>query len=236
VVPITPTGTTIMMWQNKPSTLPNLIAVVALLATAVNAYAEDPAAKAVNQTRELADRELSTMRQFASDQSARALGFASEDKGANASLGEPIAVFMVRLDELQRYEPHTDPNKLLHDAETVIYPVITDGQVRSSIFLEKTNQQWNAGRFGGANLARLLNDARQQNSAKKMALATGSQFAVEVPALNAYFMGWRSQEKLMLSPVMDDPALKLSKNETLPAQEIFTRLAVAAREHNGRPR
>ena len=66
-------------------------------------------------------------------------------------------------------------------------------------------------------------------------LALTSYFVLEVPALNAYFIAQRSENKLMLTAVLNDATLKLEAGQTSPAAEVFEKLAPIAKAYNGLP-
>jgi hypothetical protein len=153
---------------------------------------------------------------------------------AGATLGEPVVVLMVELEGLRGYQPGSDPNKLLKPISKVIYPVSAKERVRSSIVLQKGKEGWKASDFGGGNFARLVATAREQ-SAKTTNLPVNAFFVVQVPALNAYFLAFREQGKLMLSSLVDDPTLKLSAGAARPAEEAFGGLVPFARKYNGLP-
>ncbi|GAG68241.1 unnamed protein product, partial [marine sediment metagenome] len=97
---------------------------------------------------------------------------------------------MVRLDKLQKYEPQSDPNKILDTVYQVIYPVKVEKNVRSSIVVEKMKEQWEATSFGGPNLIKMLTKVRKDNS-DSTKLPISSYFVVQVPALNLNFIAHR---------------------------------------------
>ncbi|MBW7899811.1 MAG: hypothetical protein H3C25_13820 [Candidatus Brocadia sapporoensis] len=70
--------------------------------------------------------------------------------------GEPIRVFLVQLDQLREYKPGSDSNKLLIDADKIIYPFTVREQIRSLVVVEKIQEAWNATNFGGHHLIKIL--------------------------------------------------------------------------------
>jgi hypothetical protein len=186
------------------------------------------------ETKDVATRALETFQQIGKQDNFKSLGFESSDEMAGATLGEPVAVLMVELEDLRGYQAGSDPNKLLKPINKVIYPVSVKERVRSSIVLQKGKEGWKASDFGGGNFARLVATAREQ-SAKTTNLPVNAFFVVQVPALNAYFLGFREQGKLKLSSLVDDPTLKLSAGAARPAEEVFGELTSFARKYNGLP-
>lgn len=187
-----------------------------------------------SETKDAATRALATFQKIAKQTNVKAMGFESADEIAGAKLGEPLSVFMVELQDLRAYTPGSDPEKLLKPIDKVIYPVITNEQVRSSIVLQKGKEGWQASDFGGANFARLVTRARDE-SAKAASLAPTAYFVVQVPALNAYFLGYRQDGKLMLSSIIGDPGMNLKADAPSPAEQIFEQLRPLAEKYNGLP-
>lgn len=196
--------------------------------------AQTPAQPDVRETKDIATRALVTMQKIGKATTAKAMGFKSADEMVNAKLGEPLSVFMVELDLLRAYKPGSDPNKLLKPIDKVIYPVSAQDQVRSLIVLQKGKEGWKASDFGGANFARLVSRARDE-STKATSLPPAAYFVVQVPALNAYFLGYRQDDKLMLASIIDDSTMNLRAGTALPAEQVFGELVPFAQKYNGLP-
>jgi hypothetical protein len=188
----------------------------------------------IGETKEAAAQALATFQKLGRQTSFKAMGFESADEMSAATLDEPMPVFMVELNDLRGYQAGSDPNKLLKPIDKVIYPVKTGAQVRSSIILQKSKEGWKASDFGGPNFARLVTRARDE-SVKATSLPLTAYFVVQAPALNAYFLGYRQDDKLMLVSLIDDPALNLRAGTALPAEQVFEDLSAVARKYNGLP-
>lgn len=188
----------------------------------------------VSETKDVAARALVTFQKIGKETNFKAMGFESADEMTNATLGQPLSVFMVELDALRAYQSASDPNKLLKSIDKVIYPVSVRDEVRSSIVLQKGKEGWKASDFGGANFARLVTRARDE-SAKATTLPPTAYFVVQVPALNAYFVGYRQDNKLMLASIIDDSTMNLRAGIALPAEEVFGELVPFAQKYNGLP-
>lgn len=157
------------------------------------------------------------------------MGFESVEEVSAARLGEPLSVFYVPLDQLQNYQPGSDPEELLVSSDRVVYPVTAEDEVRSSIVVEGKNDDWRAIDFGAPNLIRALSDVREEIGKE------GSEFVVRVPSLNLYFIANRPDNVLMLTPIIDDPRFEFAIGRTLSAEEAFTRILPAAKDHEGLP-
>jgi hypothetical protein len=212
----------------------SFILIVSLVAGATIVAAQQTAQTNVKETEAIASRSLDTLRQLVNSGNFKNMGFESAEEAAGATLGEPIAVSMVTLEDLRAYQSGADPEKLLKPSDKVIYPVSLKDQVRSSITVQKTNEGWKTTELGRPNLAKLLTSALQRSSAANQVPAN-AHFAVQIPALNAYFTAYRANGKLMLTSVIDDAGLNLAAGKTLPAEEVFGALAPIAQKYNGLP-
>lgn len=188
----------------------------------------------LTETKDAAARALAIFQKMGKEGNFKTMGFDSADEMTKATLDEPLAVFMVGLNALRKYQSGSDPNQLLKPIDKVIYPVKSGDAVRSSIVLQKGKEGWKASDFGGANFARLVTRARDEN-AKTTNLPITAYFVVQAPALNAYFLGYRQNDKLMLVSLIDDTALKLQAGSALPAEQVFDQLRPIAEKYNGLP-
>ena len=60
-------------------------------------------------------------------------------------------------------------------------------------------------------------------------------FEVRIPAMNLVFLGTRTEEGLLLTPVLDDPSYGFERGGTLPAEKALEAIVPAASEHKGLP-
>ncbi len=211
-----------------------LISLVGLTTARGQGTAQTGEQRDLSQTKEAATRGLTTLQELGKRTNFKQMGFQSADQIGHAKLGEPFSVFMVELQDLRAYQPGSDANRLLKPIDKVIYPVSADDQVRTSIVLQKGKEGWKTSDFGGANFARLATKARDE-SEKANNLAPGAYFVVQVPALNAYFLGYRQDGNLMLISLIDDSDLQLKAGTPLPAAQVFDQLRPVAEKYNGLP-
>lgn len=188
----------------------------------------------LEKIQQVASEALAPFSELVTKQNYKVMGFETPGEPGVANLGEPLRVFMVGLDQLQQYQPGSDPNKILSGGDQVIYPVTVKGQVRSSIVVEMIKERWKATSFGSPNLVKMLTKVRKDSS-NATKLPISSYFAVQVPALNLYFIAHRTDEMLMLTPLLDDPSYGFKAGVTMPADKVFVTILPAAREHEGLP-
>lgn len=189
----------------------------------------------IKEIQPVAQRSLETFSQLVTKDNYRQMGFESPEEVRSATLGTPIQDFMVRLDKLKKYEPGSRPDELLTATSQVIYPVLVKGQVRSSITLSKTKGSWQAVSFGGFNFVKLVSSTLMESS-KVTGLDYSSYFTVRVPSLNLFFLGFRSNNELMLVPLTDNPMLKFKAGASMKAERAFSAILPDAKAHNGLPR
>lgn len=171
---------------------------------------------------------LSTLRSLVKANNFRSMGFESLEEVQSASLGEPLLVYMVRLDQLREYQPGGDPEKMLGEIGQQLYPVLVNGAPRSSVLVAKQGDQWSPVSYGGANLVKALGQRRSEHAASQKTAAP-AYFEVHVAALNMYFLGFREEGKLMLIPLVDDPQYKFAAGTPVPAADAFAALVPAAK-------
>jgi len=215
-----------------------LALMLSCLATVAFAQTKVEDARALSSSRAVAgaaSASLGTLQKLAAGENYRALGFESAAEVRGAALDEPLAVYMVRLDDLKAYHAGSDPSSLLRPLDKVVFPVSVDKRVRSSITLEDRGGKWQATSFGAPALTQRLSEARDRAVAAHR-VPPGGSFVVHVAALNAYFLGYREGSRLMLTAITDDGELKTKAGATEPASEVFVTLAEAAQRYNGLPR
>jgi predicted small lipoprotein YifL len=208
------------------------IAAAALFAIAGCAATPPAPVPPAASSAEAATRGLETLRAMADQGKFAVLGFSSPEEAKTATLGVPLHIYMVRLDELQQYRPAVDPATLLHDAAQDFYPVLVAEQTRSSIIISGADGRFAAVSFGGAPLARALTERQQAVMSAPLPrnAAPAQNFAiVHVAALNLYFLAFEQRGRLMLAPASDVEQFALRADVPLPAAVVFARLAEQAR-------
>jgi hypothetical protein len=149
---------------------------------------------------------------------------------SGASLGEPRHVFAVGLEQLKGFAPGGDANRLLSDANQEMYPVMVGNQARASVTVEQRDGKWRATSFGSSRRSRALAQV-----ARSLTQSAEKPIIVHVQAFNLYFLGQRSDNRLMLTPLADYAGYNLKAGATASADDIFAALVPIAREYNGLP-
>ena len=168
---------------------------------------------------------LTTFQGLVDAKNHAALGFTSPEDVRRARLGEPMPIFLIRLDALQRFTEDTNPDTLLMDARRALYPVEVDQRIATSLTVTQHDDGWRATDFGNSAVARAVTRFRSDPG----------DFIVHVPALKAYFVGRRTEGRLTLTPVMEDPRFGLPAGEALPAERVLAALKEASQGYNGLP-
>lgn len=168
---------------------------------------------------------LATLKQVVNANNYATLGFTSLEEVRQATLGEPLRVFSVRLDALGKFTDKASPDKLLVDIRRSLYPVAVGPRVASAIFVTHAQDGYRANELGNAAVAQLVSRYRHGPD----------DFLVHVPALKAWFVADRVEGQLFLTPVMDDPRTGFRAGERLAASVAFLKLQAAAEGYNGLP-
>jgi hypothetical protein len=163
-----------------------------------SALAQTPMPDSENTPARAAARSLATLRQLTNEQTYRDLGFESAAEAERTALGEPLRVFVVRLDRLRQFAQGDSARELLTDANRYIYPVLVEGRPRSAVTVELLNGRWEAVGFGGAAIASEYARVREL----KAAGGSGEFIAVQVPAMRLNFLGHGAGgSELLLTPL-----------------------------------
>lgn len=150
------------------------------------------------------------------EQTAKELGFQSQEGLRGSTLGSPIKVFMSGLDEVEKFRGGNDPLKLLVDAKEVIYPIYANGEFQGSVTLVQRNGKWELATFGGAE-AKLSESSRSKHM-KSNKEARLDYVAVHMPALQQLFVGYDQQGKLFLIPCHKNDLVDFKVDTPIPAE------------------
>ena len=171
---------------------------------------------------------MGVLQKLVNDQNYRAMGFDSLDEVKQAQLGQPLDVFNIGLDQLKSYQTGANATGLLSKTAETIYPVTVSGQVKSSVTIVQKEGGYHPSSFGNAEIIKSLSRYRRGDLA-------ANDFVVRVPALNMYFLGRKVEDRLFLTPVVEDPRLKLRPGEAVPAEIVLQDLVPLANAYNGEP-
>ena len=164
----------------------------------------------------------------------REMGFESADEVQKATVGDPLKIFIVRLDHLQKYERGAKPDSLLSDTRQYLFPLQVNNAVRSSMTVAETREGWKAVAFGKPTYTQQVSKTR--GAGVDTPGAAAGSFLVKIPSFNLSFLGSRSEQGIMLTPVMNDATFGFKEGVAMPAEKVFETVAPAARKHDGLPR
>jgi hypothetical protein len=183
----------------------------------------------VKESRAPAEKALKQLRELATKENVKSMGFESLEELPTAELGRPLPVLIVRLDELREYKPKGDPYKLLHPIPKVVYGVHVKGEPRCGVEVQKRDGRWEASALGIAGPARQYVQALKKQAEKDRATVF---FLVKVLALNETYLGYQTDQGVKLVHVRKQAEEK-DMVEARPAAEVLADLVKLAREHDG---
>lgn len=185
---------------------------------------------------EAAMNALPTLERLVNETNYQDLGFSSVDEVRRATVGDPLPVMMVRLDELAEYTPDKDPMSLLHQESRTLVPVLVGGEVRTSTVVHTAGHEAKlaVGGFGGPTLIQSLERTRRASMAQTERLAA-SYFVVHVPSMSLYLLGYHEENTLMLIAPLNDPRFGLEAGEVIAARDLFVRLVPETRRDFSAP-
>ena len=186
----------------------------------------------VQESRAPAETALKQLRELATQENVKSLGFESLEELPSAELGRPLPVLIVRLDELRDYKPRGDAYKLLHPIPKVVYGVNVKGEPRCGLEVQKRDGKWEASAIGIAGPARQYVQAVKKQAEKDRGTVF---FLVKVLALNETYLGYQTDQGVKLVHVRRQAEEK-DKVESRPAADVLAELVQRAKEHDGKLR
>lgn len=202
-------------------------AAVCLAATGAGATPAATADEAAKQT--LA--QLSGM----APKGLRTVGLGSAADARRSGLGASLPVYMVREDALRTYDGRKADREMLVDLQYVLYPVVANGEVTSSLGVGKAADGWETREISSPELARLLVEVRGAAMASEKRDARAF-FVVRVPSLQLVFVGQGAGDDLTLRSVLDVPEVGLRAGEPVAGRDLFARLVPLALQPSGMER
>lgn len=150
---------------------------------------------------------------------ATALGFSSAAETLKAQLGIGLRTYDVVPSSLQRFHKEDDPVTLLLDLHEIVFPVLVQGEPRSSLTIAELERGkgWRVLKKGRTALIRLIEEYR----------TSADDNLVVISSLGLQFLGKRSptdQEELVLVPLFDSTALEIQAGQPVFARELFVQI------------
>src|SRR5580658_5473005 len=145
----TPTGMTFMMSQSRSALKLCTFGYIFFGGFSTYLAAVPPFAleAQIHEAQKAALSSLSTFQELNGPNKLNALAFGSPGAAATATLGAPLPVTFVRLDELSSYKTEADPNSLISAPGGILFPVSTKGSVSSSILMHQVEGAWRPAKF-----------------------------------------------------------------------------------------
>ena len=156
----------------------------------------------------------------------KSLGFDKLGDLRDAKAGSALAVYSVRLDELQSYQTGSDPWPLLQKTNAWIFPLLVNQQVRSSAMVNISRKdqgdEFNlrVTQLGSLSLIKVLTEFKNEMEEKKECV--GECSVVWIPALKRYFLTDKTPAEFKIKVLRDGPGDKLKKGQLLPADQVFS--------------
>jgi hypothetical protein len=156
---------------------------------------------AAEQPEDAANLALNLLQDVVDEHNYKQLGFDSPAQAQQAVSGkQPLDVYIVRLDKLREWngqEGGAEALVLQSKTSEVVYPVLVDTQVKSTVSIFRDKTGYRPAMFGNAQLAGTLARYRQSDA----------DFIVRAPAFATYFIGRKTGDQVTLTPIEADARL-----------------------------
>jgi len=176
----------------------------------------------VPEPQRAADQALELLKGVLDNKTAQLAGFDSPDQAQSARLGTPVDVYVVELDSLKKWTPKDDANAFIlkNKSVEVVYPVLVNAQLKSTVSIFKAQDGYRPATFGNAEIARTL--ARYGRE--------GAPFIVHVAVIGDYFIGRKSGNDVYLILPHDLDLPNLPAEKPLRSVDVLPQLAMLANE------
>lgn len=150
---------------------------------------------------------------------AQALGLSTASETLVAELGIGLRTYDVPLIKLETFQATDDPVSLLLDVHEIIFPVLVEGQPRSSLTITESEQGkgWRVLKKGRSTLIRLIEQYRTSNEDN----------LVVISAIGLRFLSKGNQTdqgELVLIPLADGPTIEIRAGKPILARKLFLEL------------
>jgi hypothetical protein len=178
---------------------------------------------------------LNSFSKLITNRNFRMMGFESRDEVRRATLDKSIREYVIELSSIKGFKENMNPEKLLVRTRTLVYPVLIDSSIRTSLTIAYRNNRWESQSFGYSNLTKII-AALMNAKSKEPGFSRNVFFIVRVPAFNLAFLGYRFKGTLTLIPLFDSPAFDLKTGIPVPASIVVKVLKTASEEYKDLPR
>ena len=163
----------------------------------------------------------------------RKVGLSGADDVRKSALDAPLKIYLVGLDALRAHAGREADEVPRVDLQQMLYPVVANGEVISSLGVQRTAQGWETGEISSPELAKLVVQVRRAAMAAEKRGAS-SYYLVQIPALQMVFVA-QGERELTLRSVTDLPQIGLAANTAISGSALFAKLAIVAQNTEDAP-
>ena len=167
-----------------------------------------------------------------SDQLAN-VGFASAGEAEQAVAGFPLRRFELYVGEVREFTAGDRVSDLLHPLDTLTFPLLVAGSVRSSVSVHYGGGSFKPAAFGDFNFIRSVYSAI--DTFHPTGVEFDTPFILDVPGLNLTFVARGKGRRIWVRPIVDSPSYGLARSDVLSLEEMVLRIQPGARRYNGLP-
>ena len=147
-----------------------------------------------------------------------------------ASPGEPLDMYMIKLDDLANFNKGDDPKHILLDIKKFIVPVYSGNNLMSSMTMKKGGRnQWQLAGIGGGEI-RILEPARFKHASAYRRDQT-SYVVILVPAMYLTFLGYDRNNRLYFVPVHPHPEFSFTLHREILAETVLLKLKTSVNKY-----
>jgi hypothetical protein len=169
---------------------------------------------------EEAQEGLETLRVIANNDDFEFFGYNSRDEIGQEELGEPIEVKTIDFDKLQtEANPEDNIDKLVINTNESIFPVIVNGEVRSSIRVALIDGEYEVVSSGSSTLAKDV-----FRMIRTLGLNLEDAYLLELPGLDTALIGRKSSGNILVTPLYDNTELSLDEGVSIKLSLVAEKL------------
>lgn len=167
----------------------------------------------------LISKKLSRARSYAND-----LGFQSEAEVPNAKLGPELRIKTVKLQKLKTFKDGDNPADILVDAREYLFPMIVNGQARSSVTVAQRKDKYMKGQERWRWVERGL--GKEFKKIEQLKQDIPADFLIDIQGFGKV-LAKQSDNKLLLIPIYKGKVgrLDLEAGKEIDASLVFLELA-----------
>ncbi|MBK7344332.1 MAG: hypothetical protein IPJ06_15300 [Saprospiraceae bacterium] len=182
-----------------------------------------------NDIQQAAQAALRDMQQLVNGENYKMIGLDSPDALKGASTGSPIAIQVIGLEAVRKFQgSQNEVQSILEAHNRVFVPVLSNGKVISAIALDKSDKGWKTASLGMAAPIEEYNKVIRENNLDDKA------YMVWVPSLNQYFVARGQGSNLQFASIGQSVGDQ-SRGKFVSASDALKLLQPVAQQYNGLP-